>query len=1154
MQLNQGSKHPAREVYPYFKFFLFMKLTFILVTMACLQVSAAAIAQRITIHAKNAPLGKLLLTIKRQSGQNVFYDNQLIKKTSPIDVSIQDATLEEALNLILKGQPLTYTIVDNTVVISKKQGSVKAIDAPIHITGVVTDEQGMPLPGVSISVKGTANGAISNVKGNYSINAETGQTLVFSYVGFKKTEVVVSNRPTINVQMVSDAAQLNAVVVTALGIKREEKSLGYAAQTVKASAVQDAKTNNWVNSLSGKVAGLNIQGTGSGPMGSSRITLRGENSLNLDNNQALVVLDGVPVNSKITGTGFKAHLATDSPVDFGSDVSDINPDDIENVTVLKGPGATALYGSRAAGGALIITTKSGARKGGGLGITYNLNMSVDQVNRWPDYQYEYGEGRTSAYYSYGDSPDGINTSTNTAAGRAWGPKFDGQSYFQYDPNTPDNKATVRTPWVAYPDYVKGFFQTGSTITNNVAIEGGTENSSARLSISHLDNKWIIPNTGFQRSSIALSANQKITDKLKISAKATYTNKSSDNLPSAGYNNQTLMYFLAIGTAPNINHDWFKPYWQPGLVGVQQKNPFNPGPDNPYIDIYEDLNKLSKNGFIGTASVNYQFSKKLELMLRTSLDMSSEFRSQQRPYSITKYPKGSYRESNVFSFEANNDLLLTYKDEISSKVKFSVNAGANALTQRYNFQGIYADQLAQPGVYQLSNSLDPAVADPLRTEKAVNSVYAATQWSYDDAYFLDLTGRNDWSSTLPFENNSFFYPSASVSVSLGDVFTLPKALSFAKVRLSYAQVGNDTRPYQTSKYYDKIYSNSFTTSTTLFNPALKPEITSSYEAGLDLRLFGNRLSTDIAVYRNNSRNQILAIPLDPTSGNSSALVNAGLIESSGIEVQLRGTPISTAGFKWNTTINWSANRSYVRELTNGLTSQVIYNHDNNVTIEARVGGRMGDLYGLGFQRSPEGKVIYNSTGLPAPLDPVTKKLGNAFPDWKAGLVNEFVVNKVRFSFQFDYQHGGKMFSQTNHKNNTLGKTKVTLPGRDNGIVGDGIVLGADGVFRPNTVNVSANAYYENFYALNNAENNTFSTTYLKLREARVEFNLGLGFLTRAGIKQFSVAVYGRDLFNITKFPGFDPEGGNLNSGTLTPGVELMQFPSTRTMGLNLTFKL
>lgn len=1154
MQFNESRKDPTKNVFPYSKILLVMKLTFLLVTIACFQVSAAALAQKITINEKNASFSKILRIIKNQSGHTIFYDNKLVKKANNVDVNVHEVTLEQALVVVFKDQPFIFNIIDNTVVVSQKNDLFNRFKAPVHISGIVKDNEGKPLAGVTVNVKGTSKVAISDNKGGYSIMAEDNQVLVFSYIGFKKTEVPINGRTTVNISLEEDFSRLNDVVVTALGIKREEKSLGYAAQTVKSNAVQDAKTNNWVNSLSGKVAGLSIQGTGSGPIGSSRITLRGENSLNLDNNQALIVLDGVPVNSKITGTGFKAHLATDSPVDFGSDVSDINPDDIESITVLKGPGATALYGSRAAGGALIITTKSGARKDNGLGITYNVNMSIDQVNRWPDYQYEYGEGRTSSYYSYGDSPDGINTSTSVSAGRAWGPKFNGQSYFQYDPNTPDNKATVRTPWVAQPDYIKGFFQTGSTVTNNLAIEGGTDKSSARLSLSHLSNKWIVPNSGFERSSVALSVSHKVTDKLKISGKANYTNKSSDNIPSAGYNNQTLMYFLAIGTAPNIDHNWFKPYWQPGLTGVQQRNPFNTGPDNPYIDIYEDLNKISKNGFIGTASANYQFTDKLELMLRTSLDMSSEFRSEQRPYSITKYPKGSYREQNVFSYEANNDLLLTYKDKIGSKINFSANAGANTLKQKYNFAGMYADQLAQPGVYQLSNSLDPAVADPQRTEKAVNSVYVATQWSYDNAFFLDLTGRNDWSSTLPFKNNSFFYPSVSTSFSLGDIFKLPGQISFAKLRLSYAQVGNDTRPYQTSKYYDKIYSNSFTSSATLFNSSLKPEITSSYEAGMDLRLFKSRLSADVAIYQNNSRNQILAIPLDPTAGYSSALVNAGLIVSKGIEVQLKGTPIAKQNFQWNTTLNWSMNRSYVRELTNGLTSQVIYSHDGNVTIEARVGGRMGDLYGLGFQRAPDGQVIYNSTGLPATLDPTAKRLGNAFADWKAGLSNEFTISKVKVSFLLDYQHGGSMFSQTNHKSNTLGKTVVTLPGRDNGIVGNGVVLGPDGVYRPNTVNVSASSYYENYYAINNAENNIFDTSYLKLREARIEFNLPAKMLAKTGIKQTSIALYGRDLFDITKFPGFDPEGGNLNSGTLTPGVELMQFPSSRTLGINLTFKL
>lgn len=1025
------------------------------------------------------------------------------------------------------------------------------------VKGTVSDDNNQPLPGVNVVIKGTSVGTLTNADGAFTLTPAkalmTQDVLVFSFIGYKSTEVPFNRQTIIDVALKADNQTLNEVVVTALGIRREEKSLGYSATSISENAVKDAKTNNWVNSLTGKVAGLNIQGAGAGPMGSSRITLRGESSLNLDNNQALIVVDGVPVSSRITGTGYTSHLSADSPVDYGSTVSDLNPDDIEKVTVLKGAGATALYGSRAAGGALIITTKSGARKDKGIGVTYNTNFSIDQVNRWPDYQYEYGEGRTDQYYSYLDSPDGINTGTTAAAGRAFGPKFNGQMYYQYNPNDPLGKPTERTPWVAYPDYIKGFFQTGRTFSNSLSLEGGNENGSARFSFTHLKNEWIIPNTGFERINAALSVSQKLSSRLKISGKANYTNKRSDNLPAAGYNNQSLMYFLIIGTAPNIDHNWYKPYWQPGLEGVQQKNPFNPGPDNPYLDMYEMVNKMNKNGLIGNVSANYQITDNFDLQVRTGLDMSFEFRSQQRPFSMTKFPRGMYREQNVFSYESNTDFLLTYRNTFARQLGLTVSGGGNAMRQTYDFAGLYADQLSQPGIYQISNSLNQAVADPLKTRKAINSLYAAAQLSFDEKIFVDVTGRNDWSSTLPYQNNSFFYPSISTSFLLNELLSLPKAVSFAKLRGSWAQVGNDTRPYQTTKYYDSIYGNSFTNSGTLFNADLKPEITSSFEAGLDVRLFQNRIGLDVAVYDNNSRNQILAVPLDPVSGYSNALINAGLINSKGVEVKLTGKPVSTPRFTWNSTAIWSLNRSYVRELAPGITNQVIYSHSGNVTIEAREGGRMGDLYGRGFQRSPDGQIIYSSVGLPAALDPVTKKWGNAFADWKGSLLNEFLYRGLRLSVLIDGQMGGSMYSQTNHKNNTLGKTTVTLPGRDGGIVGDGVVLQPDGTYKPNTVKVSAASYYDNYYQISNAEVNIFSASFVKIREVRLEFNLPQSVLGRLGIRQTSVALFGRDLFNFTKFPGFDPEGGNLNSGTLTPGVELTQFPSTRTMGANLTFK-
>lgn len=1033
-----------------------------------------------------------------------------------------------------------------------------------RVKGTVISEAGDPLDGVSISVtmpdSDKSLSVTSNKSGLFVINnlaPGMKYDFTFSYMGFetgyvKAFPVNAGDNNSLMFRMKRAETRLNLdVVVTALGIKRAEKSLGYSAATLKENVVTDARTNNWVNSLSGKVPGLNIQSAGTGPIGSSRITLRGESSLNLDNNQALVVVDGVPLNRKITGINAGNN---DMGVDFGSSVSDVNPDDIESITVLKGPGATALYGSRAAGGALIITTKSGSRQKRGLGVTVNSNLSFDRVNRWPDYQYEYGEGRTDKYYSYGDSPDGINTSTGAAAGRAWGPRFNGQLYYQYDPNTPDNTAAAPTPWVANKRYIKEFFKTGVTYSNSIAVDASSDKGQARLSLTHLKNEFILPNAGFERINAALSVQQQVTDRFRITGKVNYVNKKSDNLPIAGYNNHTSMYFFILGTTPNLRAEWFKPYWKKGLENVEQYKPFNPGPENPYVTFYEMLNTINKHGVNGTLSASYAITDQMEIMVRSGLDLAQEFRTESLPFGMTSYPRGRYREQNVFTYEINSDALLTYNSKTDRDFRYKVSVGANAMKYLYNFAGMYADNLSQPGIFQISNSVDPAVADPQRNEKAINSIYGLAQFSYREKIFIDITGRNDWSSTLPKQNNAFFYPSVSASVLLNEIFRLPAQISFAKIRASWAQVGNDAGAYQTDKYYNPVNSTSFENPSTLFNKALKPEIRTSYELGADVRFFNGRLGLDVAFYDDKSRNQILAVPLDPTSGYSNALLNAGMINSKGLEVALTGKPVTGQRFSWTSTVTWSRNRSYVRELAEGVNSHVLYNYIDRVSIEARVGGRMGDMYGRGFQRSPEGKIIYTSDGLPATVDPELKKLGNAFADWKAGWLNEFQVGAFRISLFFDGQMGGSMFSHTNHKLNTLGKTKVTLPGREEGIVGDGVVLNtATGHYEPNTKRVSAMSYYDKYYELDNVETNIFDASYLKLREARIAFNIPQSLSSKLRLQSSTIAIYGRELFNITNFPAFDPDGGTLNNGSLRPGVEITQYPSTRTIGVNLTLK-
>ncbi|EOZ91586.1 TonB-dependent receptor [Indibacter alkaliphilus LW1] len=1098
----------------------------------------------------NHHLIQVIKAVEEQTDFNFSFALNLVENRS-ITIYKPNPSLDEILGKIKEEAGLEFKLTGLTIALADSKNPTDRLEL---IKGQIVDAQsGETLPGVNILVKGTAQGTATDIDGNFTLDVNENDVLVISYIGYETIEVQVNNQTSFEIKLAYKSREIEEFIVTALGIKREEASLGYATQTISTENLTDARSNNWTSALSGKVAGLNVVGGGAGPMGSQRITLRGETSLNLSNNEALVVVDGVPINGQIEGTGFGGHLNQDSPVDFGSAVSDLNQDDIESVTVLKGPAAAALYGSRAANGALIITTKGGRRQQKGIGVSFNTNISTERTGlRWPDYQYEYGEGRTDEYYSYGDSEDGPNTSTNVAAGRAWGPKFDGQMYYQYDPNAPDGIPTERTPWRPYHDYIKGFFNPGYTITNNISVEGATDKSSGRISVTHLNNSWIVPNTGFERLSVSTALDHNVSDRLKINSRVNYVNKKSDNLPMAGYNNQTIMYFMIIGTTPSTDINWYRDYWMPGLEQIEQKNPFNPGPDNVYLQAYEMINTIDKHGVIGSVSATYEFSDKLNLMLRSGIDLANEDRTQRRPYSMSKFPRGMYRQQSIFNYEINSDLLLTYSEKINGDIGVIVSAGGNRMFNYNNFNGVYADQLAMPGLYMISNSLDQPVADPRLLQRSINSLYATSQFDYKGKIYLDLTGRNDWSSTLPAANNSFFYPSVSTSFILDELMRLPTAVSFSKLRLSYAQVGNDTRPYQTARYYDQIYATSFTNPNTLFNADLKPEITTAYEAGLDLRLFDNRFGIDFTAYFSESRNQILAIPLDITSGYDRILTNAGLIQSSGLELVLNTKTMTRRNFNWTTTFNWSYNRSYVIELAEGLNNQIIGQH-SVVSLEARVGGRMGDLYGLGFQRSPEGEVIYTNAGIPAQLDPERKNWGNAFPDWKGGMLNQFTFGKFRASMLWDGQLGGMAYSMTNHKLNTLGKTRVTLPGRDEGIVGDGVVANGDGTFSPNTTVTSAQRYYNEYYKHANVETNIFDTSFIKLREARVEYTFSPALLSKIGLVQATVALYGRDLLLFTSFPAFDPEIAMLNSGTLLPGVEMTQFPSTRTMGMNISLK-
>lgn len=1028
-----------------------------------------------------------------------------------------------------------------------------------RITGVIRNvTTNQPVQQASVMVKGSSRGVVTDANGAFTIQANENETLVVSSVGYETQEVKVGKQRSVTIAITETSKELEGVVVTALGITRKQKTLGYSVSEVKGDELTEALPNNWSNALTGKVAGLNLLKSGGGPAGSNKIILRGENSLG-GNAGALIVVDGVIVSGssgRQTGTGSGSYLAGDSPTDFGTSLNDINPEDIESVSVLKGPGASALYGSRGANGAIIITTKSGKPIKKGLGITVSSNATFETISRWPEFQYEYGQGAAGqdGWYSYNATADGPSTRSTSSA---WGPKFDGQSYFQYDPET-RTTSKERLPWVPYKNSRKDYFETAKTFTNSVTVEGGNAYTSARLSVTNVKNSWIVPNTGYGRNTVALSVNQKISDKLQLSSKINYTNRVSDNLPSTGYNNQTIMYFIR-GMTPNMNIDWFRDYWVPGQENIAQTRPFSSLLDNPFLQANEMLNTSNRNGVVGNIAATYNFTKDLSLMARSSVDFSNEARSQQRPFGTQKFAEGMYRTQNIFNQEINSDFLVRYNKEFGDKFTSNYSFGGSRMHNWYRKDELRADKLLYPGVYNFANSKNVPQPFPYRSEYAVNSMYGMMAFGYDNFLFLDLTGRNDWTSTLAtatsLGNSSFFYPSVNLSAVFSDKFRLPSQISFFKVRGSWSQVGSGgTAPYKTTYAYNPtLFSSGLENPTVIANPDLLPLMTTSVEFGADVRFFKNRLGFDVAVYQNNTRDQIANIPVDRASGYNATVLNSGTVQNKGLEVQVNGAPVkSKKGFSWTAFGTFSTNKNTVLELAEGTDVYVLSTGPaSRGSIEARLGGSLGDLYGIGYERAPNGKILYNSQGYPVWTQSI-KYLGNTVPDWKGSLGSEFRYKQLRLNVLFDGQFGGVGYSLTHAVLAEEGKLKKTLLGRYNGIIGDGVMLDADGKYVPNTtVATNIQGYYDNHFNRSNVEANTFSTDFIKFREARLDYTLTDKTLKKLKCQKVTIGIYGRDLFMITDWPAYDPEFGTLNDGDINAGFEIGQFPPTRSYGVNVT---
>tara|TARA_R110002012_G_scaffold263456_2_gene446503 strand:- start:168274 stop:171477 length:3204 start_codon:yes stop_codon:yes gene_type:complete len=1044
------------------------------------------------------------------------------------------------------------------------------------ISGTVTDSENNPLSYVNVALKGSNKGSITNENGNFEMTIPNdGSTLIFSAIGFQTQEVILKNTQTLRIVLVESSEQLGEVVITALGVKRETKELGYVVQSIDAQEVSEVKSVNFLDNLSGKLAGVSITQGATGVGSTSKITIRGEASFS--NNNPLFVVDGVPINNNSVFNFSNEAAAGFQEIDFGNGAMEVNPDDIAEVSVLKGPSAAALYGTRASNGVIVIETKNGS-KSKGLGISYNTSFFVDSAFQLPDFQNQFGQGN-SGQFAY---VDGLGGGVNDNISYSWGPRLDqGILIPQFDsPVTLPDGTVVRgadtalysglpitpTPFISHPDNLKDFYNTGSTFINNIAISSGFDKGNYRLSFTDLRSESIIPGVNLDRQTLSARLGFAPTDKLKINAAVNYINSQSDNRPSNGYGSENVNYAL-VGWGPrSADINSLRNYWQPGLEGLQQYSFNYTFFDNPFFTLLENTNSFNRDRVFGNISANYQITEHLKASLRSGMDYSSEVRQLRRNFSSNRFRNGGYAEHDVLYREINTDFLLNY-GQVFNDFKVDVSLGGNRLDQKAFTGQSQTTSLAQPGIFRLSNAASPIEVFEFESNKRINSFYGMAKFGYKNFLYLDITGRNDWSSALatPFsvDNTSFFYPSVSSSFIVSEVLELPRAFSFVKLRASWAQVGNDTNPYQTTgAFVAQTPFNgqpTFSNQSTIANPNLRPESTSSFEIGADLRFFGDQLRFDISYYNALTTDQIISLPIGISSGFTQQVVNGGKVRSKGLEIIAGISPITSSNFKWNSTLNFSSNRATVEDLPQDggrltLAYSRIYDSQNQtVFLQVEEGGRVGDLYGTGYLKNENGDFILTNQGRYIP-DNNLQKLGNYNPDFMLGFNNQLNYKKWDLSFLLDWQQGGIIVSRTRALGNVGGQLAETAFRPEAGIIPNGVVnVGTANapVYEQNTLAVTAESYYRQFYDRNHEENNTYDASFLKLRQFAVGYTFdNLKVFNQSASLQLS--LIGRNLFALSENPHFDPEQLSVQGQGFVGGVEDMSYATTRSVGFKAGF--
>lgn len=1024
------------------------------------------------------------------------------------------------------------------------------------ISGVVSSAEDGPLPGVSIAVKGTTLGTISDFEGKFTLKAPSKESiLVFSAIAFATQEIPVGNKTSFDVTLVSDNKLLNEVVVTALGISREKKSLGFSQQEVSGDALTESRSNNVVNGLSGKVAGVRISSNG-GPGSGSNIQIRGSSSVS-GNNQPLIVINGVPMQQTTSNT-------------YGGGISEVNPDNIKTMSVLKGPNAAALYGSRAANGVILITTKDGSTTKG-IGVEYNANFTVERPFVKPDFQNTYGGGngyrtwyadgwsgvlQPDAYdqyqAAYGNLVPGATTGT-AGTDESWGAPLDGRLTRQWW------TGTDVAPLTPQPDNWDEFWETGTTLTNSIALSGGNEDGNFRLAYSKLNQKGIAAFNDYNRDNFTLASGYNLTKWLKASFNADYIKTGGNR------NYQSGSQF--IWAHRHISWDRLANWSDYTDTHIQKEGDTDP-PNwqhtyftNPYFSNELLPTTNDKDRLLGNISIQASITDDLNLMLRTGTDVWTDTRINISNFERTRNGNtspGRYSETVLREQENNHDFLLSYDKMFSSDFSFVGQVGGAVRTNYYKRNYTNVGELVVDGIYNLSNA-NPSqnTAESDIEESEVQSLYGSFQMGYLNALFLDLTARNDWSSTLPNGNNSYFYPSASVSAVFTDLWDInTSVLSFGKLRASWAQVGNDADPYQLSQTFVASGSwdgsvTEYSENTEIANATLKPEITTGIEVGADLRFFKSRLGLDITYYDQTTKNQILGVEISKASGYNSRILNAGKVNNKGVEISLSGTAYeSPSGFKWDVLVNYSKNKNKVVELAEGLETYTLRTRRGLASI-ATIGEPYGTLYGIGFAKSPDGQIIYEN-GLPQ-VESTPQILGNVQPDWMGGFMNTFSYKNVTLTALIDARFGGDFYDEGTATARWTGQYAETAIGREEGVIGAGVMnIGTDEnpEYVPNTVMVAGNQFYGYNSPRRYHEAAIFDGTYVKLREMSLGYSFSTAFLEKMKIQNAKLSLVGRNVLMLfSNSPHIDPEvdayGGN------SQGFTYGQLPNSRSLGFNLS---